>query len=477
MGMRSFVVVWIGQVVSILGSAMTGFAVTIWVYEGTEKATALALTAFFFTTPLLLLSPLAGVLVDRYNRKLMMILSDLASGLTTIAVLILHSTGNLEVWHLFVTNAISGAFQTLQWPAYSATISLMLPKEQYARANGMLELAGSGSRVFAPMLAGALLIPLGLAGILIIDIATFVFAIGALLFVKIPQPTVSAGGRSGQGSLTEEAMFGFRYIIQRPSLLGLQTLFMVGNFFVTIPLAIFAAMILARTGNDEMALGSVLSAGAIGGIVGGLAMTAWGGPRRRIHGILAGWAVLGVLGIMLAGVGRSLPIWIAAAFTFNLLGPVINGCSQAIWQAKVAPDVQGRVFSTRRLIAWLVTPIATLLAGPLADSVLEPAMASTGGLVRLFGWLTGAGPGSGMGLLFVAGGAVASMIGLGAYAIPAVREVETRLPDHGSGEITPAGAVEIRWTRRHRVAVALGALVFVALIVGLGWLQVVALSS
>jgi len=154
MGMRSFAVIWIGQVVSILGSAMTGFAVTIWVYEGTEKATALALTAFFFTTPLLLLSPLAGVLVDRYNRKLMMILSDLASGLTTITVLILHSTGNLEVWHLFVTNAISGAFQTLQWPAYSATISLMLPKEQYARANGMLELAGSGSRVFAPAAAG-----------------------------------------------------------------------------------------------------------------------------------------------------------------------------------------------------------------------------------------------------------------------------------------------------------------------------------
>ncbi|MCK4832091.1 MAG: MFS transporter, partial [Anaerolineales bacterium] len=371
---KHFVVIWIGQVVSILGSAMTGFAVTIWVYEGTEKATALALTAFFFTTPLLLLSPLAGVLVDRYDRKLMMILSDLASGLTTIAVLILHSTGNLEVWHLFVTNAISGAFQTLQWPAYSATISLMLPKEQYARANGMLELAGSGSRVFAPMLAGALLIPLGLAGILIIDIATFVFAIGALLCVKMPQPTVSAERRSGQGSVLEEAIFGFRYIIERPGLLGLQTVFMLGNFFVTVPLVIFAAMVLARTGNDEMALGSVLSAGAIGGIVGGLAMTAWGGPRRRIHGVLGGWALTGVLGIMLVGVGRSLPIWIAATFAVNLMGPVINGSNQAIWQTKVAPDVQGRVFSTRRLIAWLVTPISSLLAGPLADSVLEPAM-------------------------------------------------------------------------------------------------------
>ncbi len=477
MGMRSFVIIWIGQVVSILGSAMTGFAVTIWVYEGTEKATALALTAFFFTTPLLLLSPLAGVLVDRHNRKLMMILSDLASGLTTIAVLILHSTGNLEVWHLFVTNAISGAFQTLQWPAYSATISLMLPKEQYARANGMLELAGSGSRVFAPMLAGALLIPLGLTGILIIDIATFIFAIGALLFVKMPQPTIPAEGRTGQGSMIEEAIFGFRYILERPSLLGLQTVFMLGNFFVTVPFVIFAAMILARTGNDEMALGSVLSAGAIGGIAGGLAMTAWGGPRRRIHGVLAGWALTGVLGIMLVGVGRSLPVWIVGSFFGNLINPLINGSNQAIWQSKVAPDVQGRVFSTRRLIAWLVTPIATLMAGPLADSVLEPGMASTGGLVRLFGWLTGTGPGSGMALLFVAGGAVASMIALGAYAVPAVRGVETILPDHGSGEITPTAGVEIKWTRRHRVAVAMGALLMVALIIGLGWLQVVALSS
>lgn len=201
---------------------MTGFAVTIWVYEGTEKATALPLTGFFFITPLLLFSPLAGAIVDRYDRKLMMMVSDLAAGVTTIVVLLLHVAGHLEVWHLFVTNAINGAFQTFQWPAFSAAIPLMLPKEQYGRANGMMQLAGSGSQIFAPVLAGALLVPLGLTGILLLDIFTFVFAIGALLFVHVPHPEETAAGRQRRGSIWAESLYGFQYILERPSLFCLQ---------------------------------------------------------------------------------------------------------------------------------------------------------------------------------------------------------------------------------------------------------------
>jgi len=311
MGMRAFIMIWSGQVISLLGSAMTGFAVTIWVYEGTEKATALALTGFFYVTPLLLLSPVAGAIVDRSNRRLMMMVSDLAAGATTVVVLLLYLTGNLEVWHLFITNAISGAFQAFQWPAFSAAISVMLPKEQYGRANGMMELAGSGSQIFAPMLAGALLGPIGLTGILLIDIVSFVFAVGALLFVFIPQPETTAAGRKGQGSLWTESFYGFQYILERPSLLGLQLVFLVGNFLVGIAYTVYAAMILARTGNNELVFGSVQSAGAIGGVVGGLAMAAWGGPRRRVHGVLGGWAVSGLL-FTLVGFGQSLPVWAVA---------------------------------------------------------------------------------------------------------------------------------------------------------------------
>lgn len=189
-------------------------------------------------------------------------------------------------------------------------------------------------------------------------------------------------------------------------------------------------MILGRTGNGELIFGSVQSAGAIGGVVGGVAMSAWGGPKRRVHGVLLGWFCLGLLGQTVLGLGRALPVWAAGIFLMAFFGPFINGSNQAIWQAKVAPDVQGRVFTTRRLIAWLVSPISQLLAGPLADRVLEPAMAEGGGLASVFGWLVGTGTGAGMGLLFVFTGLLAALTGLSGYLFPVVRNAEDILPDH-----------------------------------------------
>lgn len=189
-------------------------------------------------------------------------------------------------------------------------------------------------------------------------------------------------------------------------------------------------MILGRTGNDELIFGSVQSVGAIGGVVGGVVMTAWGGPKRRVHGVLLGWFCFGLLGQTVIGLGQALPIWAIGTFLITFFGPIINGSNQAIWQAKVAPDVQGRVFTTRRLIAWLVSPISQLLAGPLADKILEPAMAEGGSLAPVFGWLVGTGAGAGIALLFVATGLMAAMVGLGGYLFRAVRDVEDILPDH-----------------------------------------------
>ncbi len=428
--MRAFVVVWIGQVVSLLGTAMTTFALTLWTYQITGKATPLAMVGFFFVAPIVFLGPFVGVLVDRGNRKLMMMLSDLAAALTTVIVLILYATHSLQVWHLYVTATLSGIFQGFQWPSYSAAISLMLPKEQYGRANGMLEMAGSGSRVLAPLLAGALIGPLGLAGVLIIDLVSAAVAIGTLFFVHIPQPPRTEAGLEGQGSLLKETAYGFRYIFARPSLLGLQTVFLVGNLFSGLGWAVFAPMILGRTGNNQIILGSVESAGAIGGVIGGLAMSAWGGPSRRVHGVLLGWFCAGLVGDMVLGLGQALPTWAVGAFLGAFFVPIINGSNQAIWQAKVAPDVQGRVFTARQFIAWLVMPISQLLAGPLVDHVLEPAMAESGSLAPVFGWLVGTGTGAGIGLLFACTGLLAALTGLSGYLFPVVRNAEGMLPDH-----------------------------------------------
>jgi DHA3 family macrolide efflux protein-like MFS transporter len=435
--MLAFVVVWLGQAISLLGTSMSGFGLTIWAYEVTGQATALALVGFFFMAPMVALSPIAGAIVDRSNRKLMMMISDLAAGCTTIAVMALYASGNLQIWHLYITSFITGTFQTFQWPAYSAAITLMLPKEQYGRANGMIELAGASSNIFAPLLAGALLGVIGLTGILTIDVVTFVVAVGALLFVHVPQPATTEAGRQAQSSIWKESIYGFRHIFARPSLLGLQIVFLLGNLFANLGYTVMAPMILARTGNNEIVFGTVQSVGAVGGVIGGVAMSAWGGPKRRVHGVLSGWGLSSLLGQMLMGLGRALPVWSVANFFGAFFGPIINGSNQAIWMAKVEPDVQGRVFATRRLIAWFVSPIAMLAAGPLADFVFEPAMREGGRLAGPFGWLVGTGPGAGMSLMILLTGLMAMLIGFGAYAIPVVRNAEALLPDHDAAATVP----------------------------------------
>jgi MFS family permease len=437
--MFGFTIVWIGQVISLLGSGMTWFALTIWAWQLTGQATALALVAFFSVGPTVLLSPIAGALVDRWNRKLVMMLSDLAAGLMSVAILLLYSTGHLQIWHLYVTGAFAGAFQAFQFPAYSAAVTTMLPKEQYGRANGMLSLADSASTIFAPLAGGILLAFIGVPGILLIDIVTFVVAIGALLLVYVPQPKATEAGREGQGSLWKESLYGFRYILARPSLLGLQLVFMATNFTSSIASTVFAPMILARTGDNSLVLSTVESMLGIGGVVGALLLSVWGGPKRRVHGVLFGFTLEGLLGPLVMGLSSGPVGWAIGSFFSFFFVPIINGSNQAIWQAKVAPDVQGRVFATRRLIAQISWPIATLLAGPMADYWLEPAMAAGGSLSSIFGGLVGTGAGSGMSLMFVVTGILGVFLGLVGYAIPVIRNAEDILPDHDlAAEAAPA---------------------------------------
>jgi len=438
--MLAFTFVWLGQIVSVIATNMTGFAITIWVYERTHSATALGLAQVFFITPYLLVTPLVGIMVDRYNRKMMMMLSDLGAGLATVGLLVLQSQGRLEIWHLYAANLMTGTFNSFQWPAYSAAISTMVPKEQLGRANGMMSLVEIGPGVIAPLLAGALLPFIHLTGIMLIDVITFVSAIAVLLAVHVPQPPVTEAGREGRGGILKEALYGFRYIFARPSLLGLQLVFMTGNLMAGLAYTVLAPMILARTSNNGVIFGTVQSVGAIGGVIGGIAMGAWGGFKRRVHGVLIGWALSSLLGQVVIGLGRGPWLWIPGAFIAYFFVPLIDGSNQSIWQSKVAPDVQGRVFAARRLIAWLTTPVSPLIAGPLADFVLEPGMREGGGLTGAFGWLVGTGPGAGMALLIIVTGLLAMTVGVSGYLFPAVRNAEDILPDHDAALATATPA-------------------------------------
>ncbi len=428
-GMFAFTVVWLGQIVSVLASSMSQFALTIFMYEKTQSATALGLMQVFYITPFLLISPIAGVMVDRYNRKAMMMVSDLGAGLATICILIFQALGILQFWHLYFAAVIYGLGTAFQWPAYSAAISTMVPKEQLGRANGMMSLIEAGPGVIAPLLAGALLPIIKLTGILFFDVATFILAIGALLIVHVPQPVRTQEGAEASGGMLKEAAFGFKYIFARPSLLGLQLVFFAGNLFSGIGFTILAPMILSRSGNNSLMFGSAQTAGAIAGLVGGVLMSVWGGFKRRVHGVLLGWIISGI-GMAIIGFAGGLPIWITGLAITSIVIPLVNGSNQAIWQSKVAPDLQGRVFASRRLIAWITNPISPIIGGTLADFVLEPAARAGTGLPAAFAWLVGTGPGSGMGLLIVFCGAISMLVGLAGYFVPAIYNAETLLPDH-----------------------------------------------
>lgn len=358
-----------------------------------------------------------------------MMLSDLGAGIASAATLVLYSAGHLEPWHLYALGAWIGAFNVFQFPAYSAAISTMVPKAQYARANGMLALAESASGIAAPILAGLLLTMVGLGGILVLDIVSFAF--GTLLIVVIPQPGISHEGHRNKSNLSQESIYGFRYILQRPALLCLQCLLFVSNLIAGAGAVLLVPMILARTGNNQLVLAGVQSAFGVGGVLGGIVMTVWGGPRQRIQGILISLVGSSCFGYILMEIGQAHTVWLVAAFFIIFFVPILNGSNQAIWQTKVAPDVQGKVFAARRVIGQISMPVAMLVIGPLVDTIFEPSMMPGGSLATTFGSFVGTGPGAGMALMFALLGCVGVLAGIGGYCLPLVRRIEQVLPDYG----------------------------------------------
>jgi hypothetical protein len=304
-------------------------------------------------------------------------------------------------------------------------VSLLVPPKDLTRANGLLSLANDGSRMFAPALAGALLVPLGVGGIMTIDLVSCLSAVLVVLAIHIANPPESVAGKAARGHLRQEMSFGIRYITHHPGLLGILLIFTGINLFAAITyFGVLPAMILARTQGDSVTLGVVESALGIGGVVGGVLLSLWGGPENRLNGFLLSTALSFLLGDFLLAVGRSLPVWVTAAFVSAVFIPFVLSCYDAIWQARVPLDIQGRVFSARNMVQIGRMPLGYLLAGWLADRVFEPALAAGGSLAGAFGWLVGTGPGAGMGLMFACTcilGTLTCVVGL---FIPAVRRVD-----------------------------------------------------
>ncbi|MCU0521930.1 MAG: MFS transporter [Anaerolineae bacterium] len=423
--MRTFLIIWAGQLVSTLGSALTSFSLGVWVYETTGSPTLFATSMLAWVLPNLLLSPVAGVLADRWDRRLVMIFSDTGAGLSSLFIIVMLFSGELQVWHVYVAGFLNAAFTTFQWPAYTAATSQLVPKEHLGRAGGMTQIGDAISQLAGPAIAGALFVAAGLKAVLAIDVATYLVALATLLVVRFPKPTKAAADEA-RGSFLKDAVYGWTVIRRMPGLFGLLTVFATVNFLINISFALYTPLILGLTTPDK--LGYVNSIGGLGMLVGTLLMSTWGGPKRRIYGIIAAEMMLGFT-TFLFGLRLTIPLIAINNFAFMVAMPVSNGCSQAIWQTKVAHAVQGRVFAIRRVLAFSAMPLAYAVAGPLAERVFEPAMAEGGALASSLGPIIGTGPGHGIALIFVLAGALYMLAILVIPLHPRIRRLELEIPD------------------------------------------------
>ena len=425
-GSKAFNVLWLSQALSLLGSGMTRFALLIWAFEQAGTATALALLGFSITITFVIASPFAGVLVDRWDRRRVMLFADLGSGVMTALVLLLYALGGLQLWHLFLLQAVAGALEAFQEPAFSASVSLLVPRDSYTRANARLGLGKSAARILAPAFAGLLLQLSGLQVVMLFDLFTMSLALIALFLLRIPVPPVSVEGRGLQREpFTRQLLFGFRYIINRPGLRGLLFIFFLINLFATISyFAVLSPMILARMGGDELALGTVRTVMGIGGIAGGLVISAWGGPRRKAHAFALFTLLSFLFGDFLFAIGRSTVGWALAGFIADFTIPFIVSPYYALWQEQVPQDVQGRVFATREMAQVTSQPVGYLAGGLLADHLFEPALQPGGVLAGSAGLLVGTGPGTGMSAMFLCTALLGMLTGLLALLSPAIRRLD-----------------------------------------------------
>ena len=429
-GMKTFLVIWIGQLVSIIGSGLTGFALSVWMYEQTGQATPIALNALFFNLPRVILSPIAGSVADRYNRRMILILADCGSALSTLAVAIILLSGNLQVWHIYLTTAMSSAFSSFQEPAYRASITMLVPKKDLARAGGIQQIGFAIQSILTPLIASVLYLTIGLEGVILIDFATFFIAIGALMVVRIPQPkpTTDTGEKGEKKSMWQDTLFGWRYLRKRPGLFGLLWYYAAVNFFLSLSGVLMIPLVLSYGAATD--IGIIQMAGGAAMLIGGLVMGIWGGPKSRlIWGVVAAIALSG-FGYFLAGLQPLTWLIGLAQFVILFFIPISAAMSQAVWQKKVAPDIQGRVFAIRAMIAYLIIPLANLVAGPLADKVFEPLLQEGGALSEsIVAGVVGVGAGRGIALIFILS-AISLWVSSGyAFANPRIRDLEEEIPD------------------------------------------------
>ncbi|MEH1095713.1 non-ribosomal peptide synthetase/type I polyketide synthase [Micromonospora sp. CPCC 205739] len=422
-----FYLVAIGQLVSLIGSGLTGFGMSLWVYQRTGSVSLFATATVLALLPAVVLSPIAGALADRWDRRLIMIIADCLAATGTVSLALLLWLGQLQLWHVFTAITVTAVATAFQQPAYLAAVTQLVPKRYYGRANGIVSLGTATSTVLAPLVGGALVIAVGLRGIVVIDLLTFAVAVTVTLSVRFPDTLFV----KQEEPFRRAVLGGWRFITRRHGLVALVVLTASLNYFFAMVEVLVTPLTLSF--GDPAVLGGVLAASGVGMLVGSVVMGVWGGTARRTTGILASVVLLGA-SLLTVGLHPS-PLFPALGlFGMGLATALVNTHWLAIVQAKVGLELQGRVLSMSQMLSWLMVPAGFLTAGPLAEHVFAP-MVSPGGVLA---GVVGSGPGRGMALATIVAGLCALALAAVGIAYRPIRNVEDELPDNVPGSIVLA---------------------------------------
>ena len=397
-GLHTFIILWFTQSLSTLGSSMTSFALIIWSYQQQGSALTTSLLSICSYAPYVVLSIFAGALSDKWNKKYTLLISDSFAAISTIAVLVLLKSGNLEIWHLYVLNALNGLMNTIQQPASDVTVSLLTPKEQYQKVSGLRSFSNSLVTILTPVIAAAVLSFAGLDAVILFDLITFTIAFITLaFFIHIPNAEYENGQENE--SVLKSAKSGLQYLYKNRGILNLILFLAVINLVASMYNAALPAMLLSRFGGSETTLGLVNTFTGLANLAGSILVSFSRPPRSRVRVICNSLLFSMSTENLILSLGRSAPVWCVGAILGWLFIPVMSANMDVLFRSYIPVEMQGRVYSARNTLQFFTIPVGYLLGGVLIDSVLEPFMAEQS-LESFPVLLFGSGKGSGAALLF-----------------------------------------------------------------------------
>lgn len=395
-----FFTIWSVQSLSLLGSQLVQFALIWYLTVETGSATVLAIASLVGLGPQVLLGPIIGTLVDRWNRRIILMIADGIVALATIVLAIIFAAGQIQIWHIYTLMFVRSFAGSFHWSAMAASTSLMVPKEHLSRIQGMNQLLQGGLNIISAPLGALLLGFLPMQGVLGIDVITALIAILPLFFIPIPQPKNTAAANGEKNTVWVDLKAGLKYTISWPGLLILMVAATLINMVLSVAFTLMPILVTKHFGGGALQLGWIESSAGVGMLVGGLLLSVWGGFKKRIYTSFMGLMILGSGAMFLGFIpGTLFTVAVAVVLIIGIALPLVNGPVHAVLQAVVAPEMQGRVFTLLQSAATAMMPIGLLFAGPMADRF-------------------------GVQVWFIAGGLVTFLVGIGSYFIPAFRDIE-----------------------------------------------------